>query len=252
METLTQLLQLGLSENEAKVYLAALELGPTTAMQVSQKAEINRPTAYVQIDNLMEMGLMSSYTSGKKRYFTVEHPDRLRDMLKIKEKEIAEQKKYLKEILPELQALFLTTKERPKVRFYEGKEGILTMAKDIFGMRKKEVLTIYPFDLYNKVFNEKERKEFEKIRKRRKIKAKSLYTRKECAFSAPPPATLEDRYIPENAFPLTAGIDIYDNKIAAFALRGKLMGVIIESKEITDTLRAIFSLAWEGAEKYQK
>lgn len=251
METLTQLLQLGLSENEAKVYLAALELGPTTVMQVSQKAEINRPTAYVQIDNLMEMGLMSSYTSGKKRYFTVEHPERLRDLLKIKEKEIVEQKKYLKEILPELQALFLTTKERPKVRFYEGREGILTMTHDVFKTKQKKILAIYPFDLYNKLFNEQERKEFEHIRKQRKIKVQSLYTRTEGLFTTPPPATIEDRYIPQDLFPITATINIYDNKIAAYAARGKLIGVIIESKEITDTLRAIFSLAWEGAEKYQ-
>lgn len=251
METLTQLLQLGLSENEAKVYLAALELGPTTAMHVSQKAEINRPTAYVQIDNLMEMGLMSSYTTGKKRYFTVEHPERLRDMLKIKEKEVAEQKKYLKEILPELQALFLTTKERPKVRFYEGKEGILAMTHDAFKAKQKTILAVIPYDLNDKLFNEQERKEFESKRKRRKIKARTLYTRKEGPFTTPPPATIEDRYIPQNLFPITASVDIYDNKIAAYTLRGKLIGVIIESKEIADTLRAIFSLAWEGAEKYQ-
>jgi len=252
MAALKELIQLGLSENEARTYLAALELGPSTAQQIALKAQVNRPTTYVQIDNLMELGLMSSYTQNKKTYFIAEHPEHLAEILKHREQEIAGQKKFLKEIMPELRELFVTTQERPKVRFYEGKEGILAMAKDIFNTNKKEILSITPVDLGQQVFSKEELREFQNIRNRRKIKVKSLYTKSEKTPHTPPSSTVEGRYIPPDKFPISAGVDIYDNKIAAYALRGKLVGVIVESNEISDTFRSIFQLAWESSQKYNR
>ena len=63
---LTQLKHIGLSENEAKVYLAMLELGPSPVLEIAAKAGINRPTAYAQIESLKKMGLVSMQTKGKK------------------------------------------------------------------------------------------------------------------------------------------------------------------------------------------
>lgn len=249
MTGLKELIQLGFSENEARTYLAALELGPSTAQQIAQKSEVNRPTTYVQIDNLMNLGLMSSYMHNKKTLFIAEHPEHLSGILKNREQRLTEQKKFLKDVLPELKELFVTTQERPKVRFYEGKDGILAMAKDIFSTKEKQILSFYSVDLYNSVFTEAERKAFEKLRAQRRIRGKAIYTRAAGPFTNPPPATLEDRYIARDKFPISAGIDIYDNKISAFTLRGKLVGVIVESNEIADTFRSIFNLAWVGAEK---
>jgi amidophosphoribosyltransferase len=50
---------LGLSDNEAKVYLSMLELGPSSVLEISAKAGVNRPTTYVQIETLKKMGLVS-------------------------------------------------------------------------------------------------------------------------------------------------------------------------------------------------
>ena len=67
--------KLGLSEKEAKVYLASLELGPSPVQVISQKSKVNRATTYVVIDSLMAMGLMSTYDEGKKTFFTSESPE---------------------------------------------------------------------------------------------------------------------------------------------------------------------------------
>lgn len=243
--------QLGLSEKEAKVYLAVLELGLTTVIQISQKTEINRPTTYVQIENLIDLGLMNSHEKGKKTYFAAEPPERLQQLIRAKQSEIEKQRKRLNEILPELQSLFDTAEERPKVRFYEGKAGIMTMAADIFKLGNKEILTAYSDDLASKTFTQNERDGFEQLRKKRRIRTQAIYNRTNGPFSTPPPPTVEDRYIPADKFPVNAGIDIYDNKIAVYTLRGKLIGAIIESGEIADSLRSIFKLAWQQAKSYQ-
>lgn len=54
---LAQLKHIGLSENEAKVYLAMLELGPSPMLEIAAKAGINRPTAYAQLEALKKGGL---------------------------------------------------------------------------------------------------------------------------------------------------------------------------------------------------
>ncbi|OHE33815.1 MAG: hypothetical protein A3J94_16070 [Syntrophus sp. RIFOXYC2_FULL_54_9] len=59
-----QLEHLGLSDKESKVYLAALELGPTPVQDISHKAHVNRATTYVMIESLSARGLMSTFQKG--------------------------------------------------------------------------------------------------------------------------------------------------------------------------------------------
>ncbi|MFH0854627.1 MAG: helix-turn-helix domain-containing protein, partial [bacterium] len=58
--------QIGLSDKEASVYLAALELGPTNIQALTKKSAIKRSTVYDIIKNLKNHGLMSETTRGKR------------------------------------------------------------------------------------------------------------------------------------------------------------------------------------------
>src|SRR3989344_8581990 len=99
---LKQLTSLGLSDNEAKVYMAMLELGSATVLEISAKAGVNRPTTYVQIESLKKMGLVSTQTKGKKQIFIPESPDQLEFMIEREKKEIEVKKEELQKLLPEL------------------------------------------------------------------------------------------------------------------------------------------------------
>src|SRR4051812_35603168 len=99
---LKELQDLGLSEKEARVYLAALEIGQATADQLAKQANIKRPTTYVQLESLMKMGLMSTYEEGKKTYFTPESPDTLKKIFESKKREFEAREQDLTAILPEL------------------------------------------------------------------------------------------------------------------------------------------------------
>ena len=83
-----ELQNLGLSEKEAKIYLASLELGPETVQNIAKKAGINRPTTYLQIESLKEKGLISEFQRGKKTFYAPESPNRLLSMLGTFEKEL--------------------------------------------------------------------------------------------------------------------------------------------------------------------
>ena len=129
--TENKLIHLGLSLAEARVYLTLLESGPDTVMHLAARAGIKRPTCYVIVESLMRKGLMSSFTKGKKRYFSVVSPEKLSDVVSAEKIEVAGKEASLREILPELISLFNISEKKPKVRFFEGKEGIRAIQRDI-------------------------------------------------------------------------------------------------------------------------
>ncbi|MEK7520236.1 MAG: helix-turn-helix domain-containing protein [Patescibacteria group bacterium] len=251
MITHKDLERFGLSEKEARVYLASLELGPATAAQIAQKAGVNRATTYVEIESLMKMGLVSTHEKNKKTLFTAEDPEALKRILQRRQERFQRAHQALNELLPELSNLYHYAGEKPKVRFFEGKEGLLTMQEDFLKTKDKMIEGLYNVDNYHKVFSRTEREQYYAVRLKKKIHGRTLYNREAGPFDSPDKIT-EDRFVSTDKFNFSSDITIYDSKVAIASLRGKLMGVIIENEEIANTVRALFRLAWDAAEKYQK
>ncbi len=239
------LLQFGLSEKEARVYLASLELGPATATQIAQKADVNRATTYVELEALMKIGLVSTFEKGKTTLFSAESPEVLKRILHNKEQATALGLLSLEKLLPDLLKMHEYAEERPRVRFFEGKEGLLTMQEDFLKTKDKAIEAVYNVDDYNRIFSEAEQKAYFQERVSKKIHARGIYNRSAGAFQYMPELT-EARFIPESTFPLSSDIVIYGDKVAIASLRDKLVGVIIENKQITNTLRTLFNLAWNS------
>ena len=242
-----ELQQLGLSDKEAKVYLASLGLGPSPAQAIAEKAGLKRPTAYYAIEELAKKGLMSSAEQGKKRFFSAESPERLISIIAAQKKQAQALEDGLHNILPELNNIFGSIGEHPKVRFFEGKEGIRAVQEDFLAGRVKSLENIYPRDDFIKVFSQKEREEYVAKRKKKKIKVRTIYTSQNPPALLTGEALVERKFIPYDKFPFSADITIYGDKVAICTYKGKLIGIIIESKEIAETLRMVFNLAWLAA-----
>lgn len=119
MAEIAALIESGLSEAEAKVYLALLQTGPTTAGAVVKKSGLHRATTYQVLQRLSEKGLSSSLIIGKKRHFSAAEPQRLLDALH-------EKQERLEEILPRLAGIMQSGKEKQDVTVYSGVKGIRT------------------------------------------------------------------------------------------------------------------------------
>lgn len=241
-----ELQHLGLSDKEAKTYLAALKLGSAVVQEIAKKAGLKRPTVYFAIEQLVKRGLMSSFERGKKRFFAAESPERLISLIAVQRKKAQVLEEDLRGVLPELNNLFGLSGEQPRVRFFEGKEGLKAIQEDFLKTKDKNIENIYPRDDFIKVFSEAERKEYiSKLRKKR-IKVKTIYTSQNQFAQLIPNPYAERKFVPYKKFPFSADITIYDNKVAIGTYRGKLLGVIIESKEIAETIRLVFNLAWQS------
>ncbi|TSC95793.1 MAG: transcriptional regulator TrmB [Candidatus Berkelbacteria bacterium Licking1014_2] len=248
--------KLGLSEKEAKVYLATLELGQAAVQQIAKKAGLVRPTTYVILESLMKSGLATTIEQDKKTLYAAESPEQLKTLLKYSEEEIKEKEQRLEQAMPELQAIYNLAENRPKVKFYEGKEGIIAMQEEFFRVvkksKEKEIVGFTPIDELFKVFPDY-KETYTKRRVGEEIRNRVIYTTSQGRLSdaSDKKAMREARFIPKNKFPFSSGFTVYgDDRLALISYGDRLMGVAIESKELTQTFRVIFELAWEAAKKY--
>lgn len=246
-----ELVNLGLSEKESKIYLASLELGKETVQSIAEKGEINRATAYVIIDGLMKKGLMSSITEGKKQYFMAESPEKLNLLFKEQEQAIKRREEYLQKLMPELRAMESNKKDRPTVRYYEGKKGMINVIEEFYiTPQKLPAQMIYSEELLRKIFTENEIRKFRKKRINKKVKTEVILS---SIKDKPDKVEFSDRIkIDKKEFPVYADVALFGNKTRLFSFERGGQGIIIENKEITDTLRTLFKLARIGAKTVLK
>ncbi len=250
--------EVGISEKETKVYLASLEIGPSTVQKISQKANVKRATTYVVIENLIDLGLISTYIEGKKTFYVAEKPDRILEILKEKEKRLKDKISQIKEILPELMALYTDYKGKPVVRYYEGIEGLKAVYEDFVDTLKKDgiIYTFLPLDDFNESGIADKLKKRKKDRLKKRIRMKIIYTSKNgrnLSYEKESKKELKDNvFIDFNEFPIRGGMNIYGNKVFLIDYQGKKGGVVIENKTLADFFRILFKKIYENQRFFKK
>jgi sugar-specific transcriptional regulator TrmB len=243
-----ELKKIGLSDKEAKIYLASLTRGPETAPTLAKLADIVRPTAYVIIEGLVNKGLMSSVLQDKKTLYNAESPEHILSLLHLQKSELEEKEREFKKLLPGLEAMANIKGDKPKVRVFEGRAGLQATSEHISKIKTKQIYSFIPLDDLYGLFSEKELSEtLTQKRVSKKTKSKVLYTSKKGTVLTRSSKELlrEARHIPANKFPFDCGIDIYDDVIALYTFKGKLMGIIIENQDMASTLKSIFEICWD-------
>lgn len=244
---LTELLSLGLSDEEAKVYLACLEINGGPASIIARKAGVHRVSCYHTLENLLEKRLLSQHTKNGIKYFSPEPPEQL-------EKLAQEKVSLAKKLLPELRTLQSSMGFRPKIRTYEGKEGVqrvfresLEAEKEILGYTNMKTVT----EFFPDFFRDYTRERFGKKIKTRYLSPNTV----ESVHAIDPflpakydPNLIEILLVNKEQFPFENEILIFGNTVGIVSLnRDELLGLLVESAALARTMRAVFDLAWLGA-----
>ena len=138
--------KIGLSDKDAEVYLACLELGTQPASVIAKKAGLKRPTTYLILEGLLKKGLVSEYTGSSVKYFTSVSPEYLLNFVEKQKRELTSHQRELERYLPQLQSLTNPYSINPKVRFYEGVEGIERVMDDTLNLKNPEILSYSSID----------------------------------------------------------------------------------------------------------
>lgn len=234
------LTNIGLTEKEAKVYLALLELGTKVVSEISQKARINRVTTYDILEKLKEKGLISSFTKAKVKYFTATDPEMIAS-------NYAQKTKALESSLPELKRLRGET-VHPRIQYFEGLQGIKSIYEDTL-TAKTEILNFSNSAEIRKYWPTYD-KDYVAKRAQKKIHLKGLIPDDDAGKLVKSQDTIynrEMRLLPKDKYTFTNEINIYDNKVAIISFADELIGMIIESHEIADTQRTIFQMCWDAS-----
>lgn len=234
------LLNSGFSEKEAMAYLGLLELGEGSIAQITKKSGVKRATVYLEIEKLKEKGLISSAYRKKRLIFFAENPNKLKNNLE-------EKLKSLNVVMPELMAMANKIDRKPKIRFFEGEDGIREVYRDTLNYPNQEILLWGTEDFVK--YSDEEYFLNHYIPKR---KEKNIWVR-----AIAPKSDIISRYQEESQnqlrkmkliqasnFKFSVEIDLYGkNKIMVASFQEKF-GMIIESQKMHETLRGIFEIMW--------
>lgn len=254
--------KIGLNKKESKIYLSLLELGSQPASVVGKKAGINRSTTYLILETLIKKGYVNQHVRADVKYFTAADPQAIIKSLELKEKEVEDNRKSLVELLPEFYALTNPLSIKPKVKFYEGEEGVKRVMNDTLTSTEP----ILAWSAYNswlkttpnlhKFVKNYARDRVEKHKIPVKILVEDTKTVRKYLLSEYPPLSskkdplMDIRWIPKNVSHFENEINIYNDKVSIVSLaKNELLGIIIESHEIAKTHRAIFEMAWQAGKK---
>ncbi len=241
---------LGLRETEGKIYMALLELGGGYVSVLARRAKLPRVNCYHTLENLAKKGLVSFITKDNIRYYSAEPPQKIANMME-------EKALYAKKILPELLSITNTLALKPKIKYFEGAEGLKNILEDTL-TAKKELLGYSNLkgasELMGDYIQQYAVKKMKKKLKTRIICPSSreafLYTKKYYPQNFPP-ELIEILYVNPKEFWFEHEITIYDNKVAVISLNPEeLIGMIFESSVYARSQRAIFNLAWLGASSF--
>lgn len=244
------LARLGLKNKEVTIFSALLELGPQSASVVSRKTGLTRGTTYFILDALVAQGLVSRIDKAGVRSYTAMTPENLLKVVRAKKRELDYQEHEIVSILPQLNMMMRKYMTRPKVRYFEGADGVKAVMNET--LTSKETIFSYcsvdPWEaspsLHDFIREYCYRRSFEL-----KIPLKCLMYDTPAArehFSNGH-ANFEINFIPKEVAFESSLINIFENKVVMVSVEtGNLCGIIIESQEIASAQKAIFELAWRG------
>lgn len=258
-QLLRQLEDMGLSEKEAKVYVASLMLGPATVQQIANQADIKRVTTYVILESLSSLGLVGQASHGKKTFFTAEEPASLQGLLDKKEREIANQKAAFKAFLPDLESLKSIPPETPTVKYYDTVEGIHAIVGSfLLTAVSSKTESIYGFSDVDKVegfFPQIAKSKGNPARIQAGMHSRLIYTSTRGPIYKEHDAAniRESRHIPGDKYPIKGDLTLAGDSTLFLSLDGDHpFGVSIKSAAVAAVMRTLFDLAWAEAEKYNK
>ncbi len=240
----TTLEELGLSQNEAKVYETLLSLGSSSIEQIAIKSKVHRRNVYDVLSKLLEKGLLSeTFIQNRKEYRAI-HPSRLVDLLQEKEEK-------LKTILPDLEKRYSHYEESEAAYIYKGINGFKQYLQDILDVGEPVYFIgakAFWLDSRLKHFLVK----FDHERKRKGIKFMHIF---DYEVKEQKPEILKFAGKPYKFFPRdyssSTAVDIFGDRVVTFVgvkpgqLGEEPLQFVMKSKPLAEGYKKFFHFMWD-------
>lgn len=240
-ENLVKILEgAGLTKKEALVYLALLEFEYANVTEISKLTGLKRSIIYVILEGLIKRGYASEILSKKINTYQAIDPAVMLAQMK-------EASRNFTEMLPILRTLGIRGEKKPKIRYYDTKEGILKVwenemntAKDAFFISSyKRIEDFFPGKINEWI--DKAHKGMVRPGFRHLISDSRFELELVEKFLA---VNHEVRILPDLLDP-DMDFTIFDNKLGITSLEENPFIIVIESETLVNSMRPIFEILWE-------
>lgn len=244
--------QLGFTDKQIRVYLAILSCGNSSARKLTKDTELSKYAVNDALKVLRDAGLVSVYQKHKKQLFTPENPEKLAELVVHREQGMADLKRRVNELMPELKTIYAHGGNKPSVKYYEGMKGVEIILKDVM-----TTMSEISGDKMYRVFSSPHLRQFiynnfpnfTKDRIARQIRVNILVMGEE----RPSRPLMEQKTIPVKESAPTYFF-IYGDKVAFISLdeNESATGVMLEDARIAKTQKIIFDQIWNSSNEKRR
>lgn len=250
---------LGLNPKETELYLLLLQIGTAPASALARRMRIPSSTAQYTCQQLLKKGLIRMIQKRNLYLFSAESPKKLLSLVDHQRETLDEKEKSVTKIINELEDLINPDSVLPKVKFFEGRDGVVDAYLELLDDLKPntEVISyLKPIDL--EIDTHKVRSVFENIGQefmKKKVPTRIILPYSELGierYKNQDKYLEECRFIPEDSFDCyPTEILVYGNKM--YCITGEqsnIFATILENQSIAAVQKASFELAWAQAKTF--
>lgn len=234
----------GLTESQAKGYLALIEHGALSPADLADKIGETRTNGYAIADKLTTLGLATK-KDGRKAVYTPNHPSNVELLAEKRRKVLVKNEQEVKQGISPLIDLFYKFSEEPGTRTLQGIDGI----KEVYADTLRAQQTIYLLRTVADI-PDLGLEYLDSYRAQRA--AAGIHT-----YALTPDTEIGRRYaksgedrrmlfhrtfLPDNSYTAPVEIDIYGDKVALISFGNTQMATIIHSPPIAEAMRQLMKL----------
>lgn len=243
MDKTNSLTALGLTEQEASVYLALLKLGGSMAAPIAKEAEMQRTAVYPILKSLASKGHVLTYFRKNHHFYYAQKPDKLKNIFEDKIKSF-------ERVIPFLEVADKKQAEAIGLRFIETKDEMKLFYKSVLeDYKNKQYYIIGDIGGWEKI-DAGFLKQYRKERAMVKLKTKALLSHSSRRLNPTDKSLLREvRYLPEK-FKFQSTMDIFNDKILIVNPDLSSLAVVIAVPAMVDIFKSMFEVIWESTDQH--
>ncbi len=238
---------IGLTNAQIRVYLALLELGETTTGPLIKKSGLQNSVVYNALNQLMQQGLVTFVSKGKRKYFSAVDPKILINL-------VDDKKEKIEQLIPKLNIKKELAKSKQEAKIFLGWKGIYAAFTHILEILPKGSDYIGFAAGFEEQYTEESKRFFREFQKKRtEMQYKVKLIANESARDQVKKYEYYEKFgKPEYRFVegfAPVGVIIFGDNILNVAFEEAPIAVIITSRQIAESYRRFFYAMWEKAKQ---
>ena len=236
------LMQTGLSEVQAKIYLYLIKHGQSTPTEIATGVDENRTTVYSAAEKLEKMGIISQKDKGKVAAYIPNHPSVLEGIAEKRLRVVARQVKNLEGNLPSLINYYNEYQSTPGATTFYGQDGVKMIWDKVIAAKAPYYFVRSRYDV---IADGEALEQFKKRRVEAGIVSENITPSEFIELSNKESGKwlLSRTILPPEEYDSPVEIDIFGDNVAFINYSKDGMSTLIESPEIADAMRQMFLFA---------